>query len=230
MWMKTGALQKDIVYIYMYDTHIDSPSCADMCTSKGYDMVVYHQWVKDNKQYVRFACACSLQQSYETWQECGDGKLCLYEVWSDGDGKTGRTTCTQTVKRVDFSKCIPTKYYGTPETGCKKCPDNAKCPARSCNPNRDICDGIGDNAKYASTYFVCNSGYYTNSTGDGCTKCPDSKEGGIGWDSNGNGVPAVGGDELEWCAISSGTVLKDDRGTFILDPNNSLSDGCEYSM
>jgi len=108
---------------------------------------------------------------------------------------------------LDEYKCA-SDYYGTAPNGCLACPANATCS--------------GD------VDFHCDQGYYPNAAKTGCNRCPDSKEGGLGWDDGGNGVSAINGqDSIDLCEISIGTVLHDVNGTFEVT-DDGVGNGCLY--
>lgn len=160
----------------------------------------YTAYIIDS-QTGEFGCACEKVANLG-WQPYKTGVLRYYEVKTSSISQCSQITNVAT----DKYKCDK-GYYGpnNDPNGCKACPANATCNG--------------------GTSFYCNNGYYRN--GNACTICPDSKTGGLGWDANGKGVAAVGGDELSWCAIAPGTTLRDATGTFTID-NNSV-DGCEYT-
>lgn len=186
-------------------------SVIGMCVdgnNTGYDSYKFCSGVCDAKGYdvlvydqdisagtLKWTCACATQDEWQTYKT---GVLRKYEqLHSSAKG------CY--LNPLNEYKCA-LGYYGPNNSpnGCKVCPDNATC-------------GGG-------TSFICKSGYYKNSSGTGCVKCPDSKEGGLGWDNNGNGVPAINGGVYELCEISSGTILYDAKGRFIVGPDEI--DGC----
>jgi len=148
-----------------------------------------------------WGCACDGAATIYEWRSYSTGVLRQYNL-------TMNHNCTRDAVATNNYRCA-SGYYGTAPSGCKICPANATCSGGST--------------------FYCNSGYYKNSNKTGCNKCPDSKEGGLGWDSAGNGIPAINGDEtIEWCAIAPGTTLHDSTGTFIIDEEETV-DGCEYA-
>lgn len=175
--------------------------CEDVCTAMGYN--VYVTKAVGTKFY--WNCACAYDENFAEWRKYSTGVLRKYtQVF----GKN----CQITGTALNEYKCAP-GYYGpnNSTTGCKICPANATCPG--------------------GTGFICNDGYYINSAGNGCIKCPDSKTGGLGWDANGNGVAASGGGGMiEYCAFYDGTVLYDTTGKFTIDGESvGTSDGCEYT-
>ncbi|MDE6477919.1 MAG: hypothetical protein K2L94_01565 [Alphaproteobacteria bacterium] len=182
----------------------DTPGyCTQRCAEQGYDILVYDM----NNNY-EWGCACVRDTSFQEWQKYSTRRMQKYTPTYRNDMTAGK--CTVTATPTGEYRCAA-GYYGTAtsEATCYTCPTNATCSG--------------------GTTFMCNNGYYKNAAKTGCTKCPDSKTAGLGWDANGNGVAAVGGgDDIGWCAIASGTVLHDNTGTFIVDPDNELSDGCEY--
>jgi len=152
----------------------------------------------DGTYYVGCACAYATE-----WRTYKTGVLRRYTRENQGD----ILGCVDVA--LDEYKCAA-GYYGPNNNanGCQACPANATCSG--------------------GTTFFCKDGYYKNSEANACLRCPDSKEGGLGWDKNGNGVPAINGEQLTWCSIESGTVLYDVSGMFIVDPNYDYSEGCEY--
>lgn len=191
------------VCVYNNSDHDMAVYCSDVCEEIGYNTIVYYQ----TGSYLYWTCACTPTPtgSFTEWQTYKTGVLRRYELTA----KLSSGKCVTNVVALNEYKCAP-GYYGpnNSTTGCKTCPANARCSG--------------------GTGFSCNEGYYINSTGTACPKCPDSKEGGLGWDENGNGIPAVGGvDELEWCNIPRGTVLYDATGT--LQITMGAYDGCEYA-
>lgn len=178
----------------------DEPgTCENVCNRTGYDV-----YVMDLNTY-EWGCACVKDTSFVEWQKYSTRRERQYTA-QYVPGTAGNGCITKSIATSNY-RC-GTGYYGTAssESACLPCPSNATCN---------------------HTSFYCNNGYYKNDSKTGCIKCPDSKEGGLGWDSNGNGIPADNGDELELCAISSGTVLHDTVGIFRIDYD--AADGCEYS-
>ena len=191
------------------DTGHDGYVYADKyCSDNGYNVFVYDYSSSANT--VKWACACARDTSFVEWRTYSTSVLRKYSP-------TLGANCAITATATSEYKCAP-GYYGpgNSASGCKVCPSNATCDGRTISSGN-------------TTTFVCNYGYYKNSTNTGCIKCPDSKEGGLGWDANGNGVAAGNGiDDIELCEIMDGTVLYDNTGKFIMD-NGDNSDGCTYT-
>jgi len=145
-----------------------------------------------------YGCACRYPNGFVEWRDYTTGVMRRYTRQRSNP----MTGCTDVA--LDEYKCA-SGYYGTAPGGCKACPANATCGG--------------------STYFSCKDGYYENDTKTGCIKCPNSKEGGLGWDSAGNAIDAINGDTYkEWCAIGEGTTLHDTSGTFVIEGGD-----CEWS-
>lgn len=181
--------------------HDSNPQCSSNCADMGYNVLVFAEDINANT--LHWTCACARDTSFVEWRTYKTGVLRRYEQ------SAGSNCVIQSIPLNEY-KCAA-GYYGPNNNpnGCKACPANASC--------------------YGGTAFGCNNGYYKNSTLTGCERCPDSKEAGLGWGLNGNGIAASGGgDYLAWCAIESGTRLYDATGTFIMDPDYELTDGCEY--
>ncbi len=142
---------------------------------------------------------CACQYDDE-WRDYKTGVLRRYtREYQNGRG------CVDVA--LDEYKCA-SGYYGTAPNGCKVCPANARCTG--------------------GLTFYCDWGYYLNAAKTGCNRCPDSKEGGLGWDANGNGVAADNGVEsIDLCEISVDTVLYDNTGTFEVT-DDGVGNGCLY--
>lgn len=179
--------------------HDKFDTCANVCENTGYDVYVIDISTKE------WGCACKKDSSFIEWRTYSTRRERRYTPQYTS-GATG-AGCNVTAVATSEYRCR-TGYYGTAtsDTACTTCPSNATCNTH--------------------TTFNCNNGYYVNASKTGCTKCPNSKEGGLGWDSSGNGVDAVGGPELAYCSIPAGTVLHDSTGTFII--TDDAMDGCEY--
>lgn len=133
----------------------------------------------------------------DVWETYGSGALRKY-TYTRGSGSNG---CTKTA--TSEYKCATT-HYGSAPTSCMACPANATCSG--------------------GTSFNCNDGYYRNDAKTGCNKCPDSKTGGLGWNTSGNGVAGeYGADSITGCFIAEGTKLQDATGSFIL-----VGSDCNY--
>lgn len=185
--------------VYNGSGHDHLVYATQYCANAGYNILVYDRDSSANT--VSWSCACEYDKSFVEWRTYSTSVLRRY-------APTAGTNCAITAAATNEYKCAP-GYYGpnNSTTGCKACPANATCPG--------------------GTNFSCNSGYYKNDAGTGCNKCPDSKVGNLGWDANGNGIPAVEGvDSITLCAIPEGTVVYDTTGKFVITDN---ADGCEYS-
>ena len=185
--------------------HDGQKLCIDVCEAMGYDAYVTGY---SGGTYT-WGCACAYDANFAEWKSYSTGVMRKYTI-SLGNN------CAKNAVATNEYKCAP-GYYGpgNSTTGCKVCPANA-----TCNGNPD---------KNNATHFICsNDGYYNNAANNGCIACPDSKEGGLGWDANGNGIKAYySGFSIEECAIHDGTKLYDSTGTFVLDSGDDNED-CFY--
>ena len=179
---------------------------TEFCASIGYNILVYDRDTSANT--ISWGCACARDKNFVEWRTYSTGVMRKYTP-SFG------ANCTITGAVTNEYKCAP-GYYGPGNsiTGCKVCPANATCS--------------GTSDKNNATRFTCNMGYYNNAANNGCIACPDSKEGGLGWDANGNGIKAYySGTSIGDCAIQDGTRLYDNTGTFVLDSEDDNED-CFY--
>ena len=103
-------------------------------------------------------------------------------------------------------------YYGTATSetsGCTKCPANATCTR--------------------GTDFDCNSGWYKNTAGNGCSKCPNPTTG-PGDQGNwtvssskavGSGAIIIGGatgaENIGQCYLENNSVVTDTTGTYVIE-------------
>ena len=115
-------------------------------------------------------------------------------------------------------------YYGnaTSETsGCTKCPANATCT-----------NGI---------IFNCNSGWYKNDVGNGCSPCPDPKTGPNdekNWTvasssrvgSTGIMMGQTGATDIGQCYLTNTSVVTDRTGTYEIEGATGGTSGkyCDY--
>lgn len=195
-------------YCWRHDGRCDQPmdnsysaeTCENYCERREYSAYVIDYSSNE------WGCGCATKRD-PGWQPYKTGVLRYYSL-----KLSAKTRCEIPDQATDTCKCEAGYYRSSSTTSCSSiqctiCPTNATCT-----------NGIT---------FNCTNGYYRNGTV--CTKCPDSKTGGLGWDTNGNGIAAVGGNEsITYCAIAPGTVLRDTTGTFKIDEEES-ADGCEYS-
>lgn len=176
-----------------------------LTNTSGYDMygecgnncinMGYDYIVSDNTSTPR-TVGCACQT--DVWETYNSSALRKY-TYTHGSGTNG---CTKTA--TSEYKCLTT-HYGTAPNSCKACPANATCNG--------------------GTMFQCIDGYYKNDAKTGCIKCPDSKTGGLGWNTSGNGVAGEYGDtDITGCYIAEGTKLQDATGSFTL-----VGGDCDYT-
>ena len=139
---------------------------------------------------------------YQTWtyeETCG--------AWVGGG--MGRLGSCHAVPEDNY-KCGK-GYYGTATSetsGCTKCPANATCT-----------NGI---------IFNCNSGWYENDAGNGCSPCPDPETGPNdekNWtvaSSSSVGSPGVmmgqtGATDIGQCYLTNTSVVTDNTGTYEIE-------------
>ena len=150
---------------------------------------------------------------YQTWtyeETCG--------AWVGGVGRLGY--CTGLPE--DNYKCGK-GYYGTATSetsGCTKCPANATCTR--------------------GTGFDCNSGWYKNTSGNGCSPCPDPKTGPNdekNWtvasssrvgSTGGIMMGQTGATDIGQCYLTNTSVVTDDTGTYEIEGATGGGKWCDY--